>query len=89
MASRYRSQINNLANALRAGGSLTAIGHTDTVGAAADNRDLALARANAVRTALVSAGAPPSSIQIASVGESDCRSVSEDESCRKVTFNLG
>jgi peptidoglycan-associated lipoprotein len=46
------------------------VGHTDTTGAPAPNFQLALRRANAVRTLLLDAGLPDDAIAVASHGES-------------------
>ncbi len=46
------------------------VGHTDTTGAPGPNFQLALRRANAVRTLLLAAGLPDDAIAIASHGES-------------------
>ena len=48
---------------------VVAIGHTDTTGTPASNVELGLRRANTVRTILVDAGLPASSIAVRSHGE--------------------
>lgn len=47
------------------------VGHTDTMGDAKSNVALGMKRAETVRTILVQAGLPPSTIDIASHGEAD------------------
>lgn len=47
------------------------VGHTDTMGDAKSNVALGLKRAETVRTILVQAGLPPSTIDLASHGEAD------------------
>ena len=46
------------------------VGHTDTTGAPGPNFQLALRRANAVRTLLLTAGLPDNAVEVASHGES-------------------
>ena len=53
------------------GGRITVTGHGDAVGTETCNQELGLARAEAVRVALVDAGVPPERIDIDSAGESD------------------
>lgn len=85
-----RATIAALAEALKAsGGALRIVGYSDSSGAAARNLAISRARAQAVMTMLIEAGADPAKLVI--VGRSDEAAVADDETGgfkrnRRVTF---
>lgn len=58
---------------------VTVVGHTDTTGEDARNFALGMVRAEAVRTLLLRAGLPPSSLEVISLGERDLLVHTADE----------
>jgi outer membrane protein OmpA-like peptidoglycan-associated protein len=56
---------------IRGGAQIAVIGHTDTTGPEAYNKELSLRRANAIKQALVKAGVPAASISVVGKGKTD------------------
>jgi outer membrane protein OmpA-like peptidoglycan-associated protein len=59
------------------------VGHTDTIGSAAYNRQLSLARAEEVREALVTYGVDPARVRAEGRGESEPRASNDSEAGRE------